>query len=55
MRLTLTQLAPIDLTPTDIPSRASNSRLRVELCIFSALLFMNFVKYFVLGGVLGCG
>jgi hypothetical protein len=32
-----------------------NPRLRIELCTFSVLLFLNFVKYIVLGGALGCG
>ena len=42
---------PLELAA--IPAR--NPRLRAELCTFSILLFLNFVKYVVLGGALGCG
>ncbi|MGA2230691.1 MAG: hypothetical protein ABSH22_07310 [Tepidisphaeraceae bacterium] len=41
--------------PAAFPDRRPNKRLRIELSIFSVLLFMNVVKYVVLGAALGCG
>jgi hypothetical protein len=53
-------IADVPATPVRRPAEAAaapaaNKRLRVELVVFSVLLFLNFVKYFVLGVGLGCG
>jgi hypothetical protein len=46
---------PVKPTAARKPRGASNPRLKAELCIFSILLFLNVVKYVVLGSALGCG